>query len=108
MQSILISFAITFIGVIAAVLLFSVAMRGRKEDEEPKPSSKAPTGKGQFFLNDGAGSEPVGELSADGLPLEVERHVRLEHEAAEGFARSPNADTLQAPSVSDLRRKKGP
>ena len=106
MQSVLIIFAITFIGVIAAGLLFSVAMRGRGEGDETKTSTPAPTSPGHFFLDEGAdpGAEP--HIPADALPLQVERHVRLEHEAAEGFVRTPNKDTLQAPSASDLKRKK--
>jgi hypothetical protein len=104
-QPILIIFAITFIGVIAAGLLFSVAMRGRREEDETKTTTTVPTSTGHFFLDEGAGPETGPHIPSDGLPLQVERHVRLEHEAAEGFARSPNADTLQAPSPSDLKRK---
>jgi len=106
MQLILIIFAITVIGIIAAGLLFSVAMRGRGEEDETWTSTPAPTSPGHFFLDEGAdqGAEP--HVPADALPLQVERHVRLEHEAAEDFVRAPNTDTLQAPSDSDLKRKK--
>ncbi|MFH1766237.1 MAG: hypothetical protein ABIF09_18795 [Gemmatimonadota bacterium] len=104
MQPILISFSVILIGVVAAVLLFSVAMRGRGAEEEPKPPTRAPTSSGHFFL-DGV-AEPVGVINvpADALRLQLERHVRLEQQAAEGFLRSPSASSLQAPSASALRR----
>lgn len=81
-------------------------MRGRGEEDETRTSTPAPTSPGHFFLDEGAepGAEP--HSPSDELPLQVERHVRLEHEAAEDFVRAPNTDTLQAPSASDLKRKK--
>ena len=106
MQPILISFSIILVGVIAAVLLFSVAMRSRGEGEETQPPGATPTSPGKFFLDEGGGPDAGSSIPADALPLQVERHVRLEHEAAEGFVRTPNADTLQTPSASDLKEKR--
>ena len=49
MQPILISFSVILFGVVAAVLLFSVAMRGRGEEEESKPPTRAPDLLGAFL-----------------------------------------------------------
>lgn len=103
MQPILISFSVILIGVVAAVLLFSVAMRGREEEGFRVPT-RAPTSSGRFFLDEVAG--PVGALDvpSDALRIQLERHVRLERETAESFLLSPSAASLQAPSASALRR----
>jgi len=101
MQPILISFSIMFIGMVAAVSLFSMAMRGRGE-EETRPATKAPASTGHFFLDEVA--DPLARLSlrADPLRLRLEEHVRLEQEAAKSFLRAPSAELLQAPSASPM------
>jgi hypothetical protein len=61
MQPILISFSVILFGVVAAVLLFSVAMRGRGAEEESKPPPRAPTSSGNFFLDEGPGLSGLDE-----------------------------------------------
>lgn len=104
MQPILISFSVILIGVVAAVLLFSVAMRGRGEVEGSRAPTRAPVSSGHFFLDEVAGSVGALDVPSDALRIQLERHVRLEREAAESFLLSPSAASLQAPSASALRR----
>jgi len=103
MQPILIAFSIALVGVMGTVLLFSVAMRHREDEEEVSAPTRAPTSTGQFFLDEAADPHPGSDLSSDALRVRVERHVRLEQKAAEGFLRSPSAESLQTRSASQLK-----
>jgi len=100
MDVILISLAICILGVMVTVLLFSVAMR--PEENEAAPRSKHETPSERFFMEEWAESKPNPEAPSNALLLDLERHVRTEHEAAKAFLRGPTPDSLHAPSDSPL------
>ena len=103
MEPILISFAICVIGVVATVFLFSVAMRGRKEEEEPRPSGSLPSPDGNFFLEEAPDQGAHADPPVDATLLQLERHFRLEQQAATSFLEGPSVESLHAPSSSPLR-----
>lgn len=106
MDAILISFAICVLGVMVTVLIFAVAMRPQDDEavENPRPRPDLPSE--QFFLDDSERSDSRGQAEAGAptneLLLDLERHVRTEHEAAQAFLRGPTPDSLHAPSDSPL------
>ena len=102
MEPILISFSIVVVGVMGAVLLFSVAMRGRGEEETPQAGERFHSPEGNFFLTEAAIPEGRGALASETILLQLERHFRLEEEAAAGFLDNPNVQALHAPSLSPL------
>ena len=102
MEPILISFSICVLGVMAAVLLFSVAMRSRGEDEGIKPRNHLPSFPGGFFLEDISHREARVTPASEALILELERHFRSEERAAVSFLEGPSIETLHAPSPSPL------
>jgi len=103
MEPILISFSICVLGVMAAVFLFSVAMRGRGEEEGPRPSGGLPSPAGNFFLEEVPEQGAHADLPSDALLLQLERHFRLEQQAAAAFLEGPSVESLHAPSSSPLR-----
>jgi len=102
MEAILIIFSICVIGVIATVLLFSVAMRSRGEEEGPQASEGLSSPTGRFFLEEIRDPGPRGSIPADALLLQLERHFRLEEQAAVSFLEGPSVESLHAPSFSPL------
>lgn len=102
MDLILISFSICVLGVMVTVLIFSLAMGSRDEEKDATASRTATEPSEAFFLEESADSEPSPEVPTNALLLELERHVRMEQEAAKTFLRGPNADSLHAPSDSPL------
>ena len=103
MEPILISFSICVLGVMAAVALFSVAMRGREEENGSPAPGKVPSPPGNFFLEEATdpGSHPA--FPADALVLQLENHFKLEQEAAFAFLKGPSVDSLHARSSSPFR-----
>ena len=102
MEPILISFSIVVVGVMGAVLLFSVAMRDRGEQAPPQPGERFHSPEGEFFLTEASNPEGGGALASETILLQLERHFRLEEAAAAGFLDNPNVQALHAPSFSPL------
>jgi hypothetical protein len=102
MDVILISFSICVLGVIVTVLLFSIAMRPGDEEVEPSATRKLSAPSEGFFLEEVADQTVGPEAPTNSLLLELERHVRMEQEAAKVFLRGPNPESLHAPSDSPL------
>ena len=102
MQAILLAFAICLFGVMVTVLLFSLAMGLEQEEDETQPATAPQLSTGQFFLDEAMDPTTGTGPPANSVLLELERHVRKEHEAAEVFLRGPSAETLHAPSDSPL------
>ena len=102
MEAILITFSICVIGVIATISLFSVAMRSQGEEEEPQASEGLPSPTGRFFLEEIPNPGAHGGIPSDALLLQLERHFRLEEQAAVTFLEGPSLESLHAPSSSPL------
>jgi hypothetical protein len=98
---------LTVIGVsMAGMMLTFVAFRlvaGGEDTEEYAPRS-GPRGvpTEQFFLNEPEGIASRTEASVLERLSQVERHVRLEHSAAEKFLEVPTAESLYARPTSQL------
>ena len=102
MDLLLISFAICVLGVMVTALLFAVAMRPESEEDEPTPRVRLQSPAEQFFMEEKADSTADPQVPTNALLLDLERHVRSEHAAAEAFLRGPTADSLHAPTDSPL------
>jgi len=103
MEPILISFSICVIGVIGAVTLFSVAMRAGGEEDHTL-SSERPIGiPDPFFLEGALQDDLRATLPSDAIVRQLERHFRMEEQAATSFLEGPSAEALHAPSPSPLR-----
>jgi len=102
MDVILISFAICVLGVMVTVLLFTIAMRPENDEDEPTTRAKLQSPSERFFMEEEDGSTADPQDPANALLLDLERHVRTEHKAAEAFLRGPTRDSLHAPSDSPL------
>ncbi|MBT8396583.1 MAG: hypothetical protein HKO65_19590 [Gemmatimonadetes bacterium] len=103
MDVILISFAICILGVMVTVLLFAVAMRPDEQEDESTSRREPQKPYGRFFLEESPESNSDPQAPNNAILLDLERHVRTEHEAAEAFLRGPSADLLHAPSDSPLQ-----
>jgi hypothetical protein len=102
MEAILITFSICVFGVMATIFLFSVAMRSRGEEEGPQASEGLPSPTGRFFLEGIPNPGAHGSIPTDTLMLQLERHFRLEEQAAVSFLEGPSVESLHAPSFSPL------
>jgi len=102
METILISFSICILGVFAAVLLFSVAMRGPGEKGADPTQARPPLHAERFFLTDSLDQGSPADNTSDALLLQLDRHFRLEERAAALFLEGPSTATLHAPSASPL------
>lgn len=103
MEPILISFSIVVVGVIGAVLLFSFAMRDRGQESTLRPPNRFPASEGQFFLEGAPGTGNQAGLPSETISLQLERHFRLEEQAAAGFLKDPSIRALHAPTLSPFR-----
>jgi hypothetical protein len=99
MEALLIGFSICVLGLTAALILFSVAMRGRKDEKGLHPLMGPSFATGGFFLENAAGPDAQ---PSDVLLLQLERHFRLEEKAATEFLEGPSVESLHAPSFSPL------
>jgi len=101
-------FFLTVIGVsMAGMMLTFVTFRlvagGEDTTEEYAPRSRPrEVPPEQFLLNDPKGIAPRPEASVPERLSQVERHVRLEHSAAEKFLEVPTAESLHARPTSQL------
>ena len=105
MQAILMGVAICLFGVAVTVLLVAVAFRQEEDTESPaesKQGKRTSFTAEQFFLANPADLHLEPGAPMDPLLLKLQRHVQLEHEAAETFLRGPSVDSLHAPSSSPL------
>ena len=100
MQPLLISFSICLLGVMAAVFLFSFAMREKEEERTSGVSAHPSSGSGAFFLRETPTQDGQAYLHLDTLLMELERHFRMEEQAATLFLEGPSPDSLHAPSPS--------
>jgi hypothetical protein len=100
MEPILISFSICVVGVMGAVSLFSLAMRGGGDQPDSGDAIASTKPAGSFFLEEPREAGMHTDIPTDGLVLQLERHFRMEEQAAAAFLEGPTPDALHAPSFS--------
>ena len=102
MEPILISFSICLLGVMVAVFLFSVAMRGKAVEDEAQSGERPPSPHRGFFLEEDPDSPPTAGLPSESILLQLERHFRMEESAATSYLEGPTIESLHAPSFTPL------
>lgn len=102
MDVILISFTICVLGVMVTVLIFTLSMGSREEDENQVRPREHPVPHEGFFMEETAASSATPAEPTNSLLMVLERHVQMEQKAAEAFLERPDADSLHAPSESPL------
>jgi hypothetical protein len=102
MEMFLMVLALSVVGVLVSGLLFAAATREPQRADagvfDPVPAEE------RFFVLRPA-VQPArlhSRVPADVLVMQIERHVRLEHAAAESFLQFPSAEALHMPTLSSL------
>lgn len=101
MQIFLMVLSLSLVGVFVSAVLFAAASRdARRVDLAPR---LAPSGEERFFMMRPASARGWRDgVAADVLAMQIERHVRLERAAAEGFRQFPTVESLHTPTLSPL------
>lgn len=102
MEMFLMVLSLSVVGVVVSGVLFAVATRQQGESA-PLVSMAAAADEERFFVLRPP-VEPAGRVGADALVLQIERHVRLEHAAAEAFLQFPTVESLHMRTLSPLAR----
>ena len=101
MQIFLTVLSLSLVGVLVSAVLFAAASRDARRAELATPA--AAFGEERFFMiRPATGAGWRRGVSADVLALQIERHVRLEQAAAEGFRQFPTMESLHTPTLSPL------
>ena len=100
MEMFLMVLSLSVAGVLVCGALFAVATREQREG--PVFGAVAARDEERFFMMRPA--VPPRQIGADALVLQIERHVRLEHAAAEAFLQFPTVEALHMRTLSPLAR----
>jgi hypothetical protein len=105
MEMLLMGLVLSFLGVIVCAGLFAAATANERALQaygERRPALGAP----RFFADDPAtrasAPPPAAQVPLEVLLLQIERHVRLEHAAAESFHMYPTPEALHVRTSSPL------
>ncbi len=104
MEMFLMVLSLSVMGVLVSGVLFAVATREHGESAAPVFSAVAAIDDEERFFMLRAPAAATRTIGADALILEIERHVRLEHAAAESFLLFPTAEALHMRTLSPLAR----
>ena len=105
MEMFLMVLVLSVVGVLVSGVLFAAAMREPAESGAPAFSAVAAQDEERFFmLRPAVRTAPRVRVTADALVLQIERHVRLEHAAAEAFLQFPTFEALHMRTLSPLVR----
>ena len=100
MEMLLIGLALSLLGVTVSAVLFMAATRDASPDDAAARLSAQALGEPRFFAEHPRGAQAAVPIEV--LLLQIERHVRLEHAAAEAFLESPTRDSLHSRTMSPL------
>ena len=102
MDLVLIGFAIAVLGVVGALVVFSVAMRGREEEEtRPLPDfGPFPAAETFFFPSPQPAAKVFPNLTPEEVLSRLERHFLSEESAVISFLDGPSVESLHSPSAS--------
>jgi hypothetical protein len=108
MEMFLMVLSLSVVGVLVCGVLFAVATR---EERKAQAAALAPFGvpdEERFFMlrpaRRAARMPSQVPAEAEVLLLQIERHVRLEHAAAESFLQFPSVEALHMRTLSPLAR----
>jgi len=106
MEMFLMVLSLSVVGVLVCGVLFAVATR---EERKSEAAALAPFGvpdEERFFMLRPTQRAPrmPSQVPAEVLVLQIERHVRLEHAAAESFLQFPSVEALHMRTLSPLAR----
>jgi hypothetical protein len=103
MEMFLMALALSLLGVAVSTMAFAAATRGEPTGpaDAARPRTVAALGAGQTFFIE---PDPVQDrqVPVAALLLQIERHVRLEHAAAEAFQQAPTPELLHVRTASPL------
>ena len=101
MEMLLMGLTMGLLGLAVSAVLFSAATRNEAGQEaEARELATEPS---QFFADHDRLENPP--VSVEVLLMDIERHVRLEQEAAESFTAAPTVEALHATTASPLARQ---
>jgi hypothetical protein len=105
MEMFLMVLALSVVGVLVSGVLFAAATREPGGSVSAALSPSVAVDEERFFmLRPAVRPGPPARVTADALVLQIERHVRLEHAAAEAFLQFPTVEALRMPTLSPLAR----
>jgi hypothetical protein len=104
MVMLLMALCIAMFGVAVSALAFGAATRGN-ENQVAAPAEEALSVEpSRFFVEHvpATAAPPMPRVPIEVLLAQIERHVRLEHAAAESFIDFPTAESLHCRTMSPL------
>ncbi|HTM26080.1 MAG TPA: hypothetical protein VL225_12865 [Vicinamibacterales bacterium] len=106
MEMFLTVLSLSVVGVLVSGVLFAVATRDARHAEAAALDPIAVPDEERFFILRPAQRvrHANARIPADVLVLQIERHVRLEHAAAESFLQFPSVEALHMRTLSPLAR----
>jgi hypothetical protein len=105
MEMFLMVLSLSVVGVLVCGVLFAAAARDLRRREGSALSPAGVQDIERFFMpRPAVRPGPQVRVTADVLVLQIERHVRLEHAAAEAFLQFPTVEALRMRTLSPLAR----
>jgi hypothetical protein len=103
MEMFLTALVLSVLGVAVSAIAFAAATREPEALPESAPAVRVPASPPMdgFFM-DPAWTTPQVQVPIEALLLQIERHVRLEHAAAEAFQQAPTPELLHIRTASPL------
>lgn len=102
MEMLLMALTMALLGMAVSAVLFAAATRSDRTAEAGTVPDLA-AAESEFFADNAPLENPP--VSVEVLLMEIEKHVRLEREAAESFTKAPTIETLHASTASPLTRE---
>ena len=103
MEMFLMALVLSLLGVTVSAMAFAAATREPEEPAGVLPTAREPVLQLQAgFFVDPAWTAPQTQVPIEALLLQIERHVRLEHAAAEAFQQAPTPELLHVRTASPL------
>jgi hypothetical protein len=107
MEMFLMVLALSLLGVAVSAGLFAAATRDVRDQSVQAPRLAETLPAPRFFGDAAAPEWPRAQALPPRVPIEalllqLERHIRLEHAAAESFLQRPTRESLHSPTMSPL------
>jgi hypothetical protein len=103
MEMFLMIATMSLLGVLVCALLFAAATRQEAPRPAVRPAEAAAAAAPRFFVDlDVDPATLRTQVPIEALLLKIERHVRLEQAAAEGFQFTPTPESLHMTTMSPL------